>query len=150
MLDRTFRDRVNEFVNGIFTDFREKLRVQSMRLQVIAPKNAGQAFLTHHQFCLEQVREHIKVVKETILRVLDAQKPPYSEDLAHDLKTLLEYYSPLSLWDMPETYPQSGPPKVREDFLNQLLELRENELKKAVAEINLTVDKLRMGCCRFG
>lgn len=146
MLDSTFKERVRELVHIRFEECRERARAE---LAQMSADLALRGFLHHshgamicHAIALKQIDERVDVAWDAIRRVLSSQAIAYTDGLAHELKEILEFYIPASLWELPALY-TSMSQHLTEPLRYDLLDRRDRAIKRATAEVNLFVDGLR-------
>lgn len=150
MLGRDFRDHVSELIHPRFEKCREQAKHDfSQRSADMAARgllHSGAPLAAHHEACVKRVEARVAIVWEALQGVMSAMAVPYSHTLAADLKAELEYYVPMSLWELPESYSKVGSPNMPNllaEFHQGLRENRARELTKAGAEIELHVESLR-------
>ena len=147
MFDASVRNRLVELLHPQFEDFREKLKSdfskQSAELASRGLLRSGARLKAHHDAVLQQLEARVNYVAECIKKVILAQGITYSECLAQDTKQELDYFIPLSLWELPQSYPDIGSRKAVDDLISELRGKRERVLNKAIADLNLFIDGLR-------
>ncbi len=147
MLPDQFRDRLNELVHPRFEEYREQAQLEFNRIagemSLTGNLYSGARLQAHHEACVQQVEQRACIVWTALQRLGGAMHLTHSETLAQELKAELEYYVPMSLWELPDSYPDVGAPKAATEFQQDLLSKRERVLKKLTAEIKLHVDALQ-------
>ena len=150
MLPAGFRDFLNNLVSPSFDDCRDQLEADLLTLA--NTMNARGMFQSsihadeRHKKSVEQMRVRVGIVWDCLQQVVVAKDVQHSESLAAELKAEVEYYVPLSLWELPATYTDKRlniDAKWSERLYNDLLEKRSRELKKVGGQIDLYVADLK-------
>ena len=147
MVDPMIRNRLNDLIHPRFEELRDKLKddITSSREKLSSSGNlrSGAALRLHHDTVIKQLEARVNVVMESIRKVVLALAIPYSDRLAADLKQELEWFVPLSLWELPVSYADIGIPAYREELIIDLRVKHERLIKKSVAELIQFCDELR-------
>ncbi len=146
-----FKERILEYIQPRFDECRAQLpRDVSLKCNEMASRGLGSSsvLLTEVNKIFErQIETRVAIVWEAINRIATAMNIAYSDTLIADLKMeVLRYYVPISLWELPDSYPRSGlitEAEILSGLRQDLTEKRERELKKVDGEIDLLVDRLR-------
>jgi len=151
MLPNDFKDRIHEYIQPRFDECRTKLP-QDVSLKCNEMTLKGQAssglLLTEvNKIFEQQIETRVAIVWEAINRIATAMNIAYSDTLISDLKMeVLQHYVPISLWELPNSYPKTSlmtEERILSQLRQNLTEKRDRELKKVNGEIDLFVDSLR-------
>jgi len=147
MFHTDVRNRLVELIHPQFEDSREKFaRDFSKKSAELASRgllHSGARLIAHHDAAVQQMETRVNLVVECIKKVILAQGILYSNSLTQDVKEELEYFVPLSLWELPQSYPDVGISNAKDELIAELKGKRERVLKKATADLNLFIDELR-------
>jgi len=148
MLDKTLKEHADKLVPPELDKLREEalgeVARKSAELSTHGLAHSGAAIASIHTICVKQVEKRAEAVWRVLQRVMEAIRTVRSDTLAADLKEFVNYYVPISLWELPGLYAKVGGQELYDKrFGTQLLETREQVLRRLDAEIDLHVDGLR-------
>ena len=147
MLERRIKEAINGLVHPAFEEcpkqFKEDFARKSRELSLRGFNDPRSTLQVHHHACSNDVERRISIVWNAIERVVKTLDVQYSDTLEADLRRELEYYTPLSLWNLMDSYPRHADNKMIAEFRSDLLRKREHKLEMIYGELTLFVQSLR-------
>jgi len=113
------------------------------QMLAIGFKNWGFKKGKRHEARVQEKQEQIAIAWETIKQVLSAQRIPYSDDLAGELKALVGHYASYKLSGIQNIVVRKGDEKLEQQFQEDFESQQVRTLTRGEAEIDLFVDSLR-------
>lgn len=109
--------------------------------------HSGYTYTLYQQTGVRQIEKRVASVRESQKKLLSTLQVPYSEGLAQELKAMVESYVPeswcVSLLDSYPVMTVTTADKLKQQFREELLQIRSSALRKAFLDVDLVVDDLR-------